>query len=319
MRRRVLRARVRRSTCRCARRPGRGGRRFLCPGHPCSLDRGRDRLDIDLREPFDCSLHGPVKVNSGPAQSSDMKKATMESTMEDIAEAVSLSVATSLDIGLFSASSAATPSLTIPPPPPSPPPPPLAVHEHFTAHSNPIPPPPVAPPPQPTRNSGLAEASLPPWPPQPDFRPQPSQQPVLGPTLGPLGLDFSSRPPLGVLGAPGPAPSRQPSTPPSPVRLPSQLGPLGPQPMGPLGPLGAGLIGPSSQEPQSAAAQLFALPALFPDHSQLLGAPAPALGADRVPQEEAASGEASEVSYSAPSASLRQRSHVEVESWPAQS
>ena len=224
--------------------------------------------------------------------------------MEDIAEAVSLSVATSLDIGLFSASSAATPSLTIPPPPPSPPPPPLAV-EHYT---NPIPPPPVAPPPQPS-NSGLAEALLPAYM-QPDVSPQPSQ-PVLGPTLGPLGPDLSARP-SGVLGAPGPAPRQ--STPPSPVRLPSQLGPLGPQPMGARAP-----PGPPSQEPQSAAAQLFALPALFPDHAQLLAAPA--LGPDdRLPQEEAASGEASEVSYSAPSASLqRQRSPVEVESWPAQS
>ncbi|OLP85420.1 Pumilio-like 1 [Symbiodinium microadriaticum] len=239
-----------------------------------------------------------VQVNSGPAESSAMKKATMESTMEDIAEAVSLSVATSLDIGLFSASSAATPSLTIPPPPPSPPPPPLAV-EHYT---NPIPPPPVAPPPQPS-NSGLAEALLPAYM-QPDVSPQPSQ-PVLGPTLGPLGPDLSARP-SGVLGAPGPAPRQ--STPPSPVRLPSQLGPLGPQPMGARAP-----PGPRSQEPQSAAAQLFALPALFPDHAQLLAAPA--LGPDdRLPQEEAASGEASEVSYSAPSASLqRQRSPVEVD------
>lgn len=242
-----------------------------------------------------CTSHSREEVNSGPAESSAMKKATMESTMEDIAEAVSLSVATSLDIGLFSASSAATPSLTIPP---SPPPPPLAV-EHYT---NPIPPPPVAPPPQPS-NSGLAEALLPAYM-QPDVSPQPSQ-PVLGPTLGPLGPDLSARP-SGVLGAPGPA-LRQ-STPPSPVRLPSQLGPLGPQPMGARAP-----PGPPSQEPQSAAAQLFALPALFPDHAQLLAAPA--LGPDdRLPQEEAASGEASEVSYSAPSASLqRQRSPVEVD------
>ena len=88
-----------------------------------------------------------------------------------------------------------------------------------------------------------------------------------------------NQPPVGLpgpIGAPGPfgPPGPQPLGPPGPNEVAN--GPLAPfSGLGPLGPLGQGLDMGFPTEPQSAAAQLFALPALFPDHTHILnGAPA---------------------------------------------